>query len=188
MSTSEWSVSGILRLCPADADVNSNGDRLHLDRMRASLQLPFIGIVSIRPSLLWPGRPVWPGRSDQRLPEVRPGTGRTGPAAPDCRMRPMMSGSLRATAVTTLVSRTNGAAAASLTGELLVHVRHHATDPAGIGLVASGLPQTVHQYLYGRSRQMRMMATDWNFAPRSRAIMGYQGGGDDGHANPGYPR
>ena len=27
-----------------------------------------------------------------------------------------------------------------------------------------------------------------NFELRSRAIIGYQGGGDDGHADPGYPR
>ncbi len=52
-----------------------------------------------------------------------------------------MSGSPRAAAVTTLVSRTNGGAAASPTGELLVHVSHHASDTAGVGLVASGLPQ-----------------------------------------------
>src|SRR6516225_156179 len=52
----------------------------------------------------------------------------------------MMSGSPRATAVTTLVSRTNGGAVASLTGELLVDVRHHASYPAGVCLVAFGLP------------------------------------------------
>ena len=56
-------------------------------------------------------------------------------------MRPMMSGSPHATAVTMLVSRTNGGAVASFTGELLVHVCHHAGDPARIGLIAPGLPQ-----------------------------------------------
>ena len=52
-----------------------------------------------------------------------------------------MSGFPRATAVTTLVSSTNGGAVASLTGKLAVDVRHHASDPARICLVTFGLPQ-----------------------------------------------
>ncbi len=59
MSTNEWSVSGILRLCPADADVNSNSDRLRVDRISEHSA----AIVIARPL-------IRPGRSYLRLPEV----------------------------------------------------------------------------------------------------------------------
>jgi hypothetical protein len=40
------------------------------------------------------------------------------------------------------VAGTSGVAVASLTGELLVNVSHHAGYPAGVRLFASGFPET----------------------------------------------
>jgi hypothetical protein len=37
-------------------------------------------------------------------------------------------------------------------------------------------------------RHVRVLEVGRNFSPRGGAIIGYQGGGDDGHADPGHPR
>src|SRR5208282_1007469 len=86
----------------------------------------------------------------------------------------MMSGSPRATAVTTLVSRTNGGAVTSLTGELLVDVSHHAGYPAGICLVGLGLPQAPatavpvgllgHRLVESRGHRRRVAGCDETFS------------------------